>query len=198
MRRDRRWHGLVCLSAVIALAAHVSSEAGRLTVERRGDRLRLSAPGRHFLEGAPLEQLRNGASVTFAFSVTVTSDRSNVAQVRVDESFSVSYDLWEERFSVTRSRQAARSASNLSAADIEAWCLDALSVPVSAVPPDKTFVIQLDCLVPDAATDRDDAPSGLTLAGLLDILSRRSRAAWPGWSARSGPLRLADLKDSTR
>jgi hypothetical protein len=198
MKLDGRWHGLACLSVVIALAAHVSSGAGRLMVERRGDRLWLSAPGRHFLEGAPLVQLRNGVPVTFTFSVTVTADSGAATAFRLDESFAVSYDLWEERFSVTRIRPPARSASNLSSASVEAWCLEEFSVPVSAVPPDGTFVIQLDCLVPDAATDRDGVPSGLTLAGLLDILSRRSRAAWPGWSARTGTLRLADLKDSTR
>jgi hypothetical protein len=198
MRDDRRWRLLACLSVFIALAAHVSSEGGRLTVERRGDRLRLSVSGLHFLEGASLAQLRNGIPVTFAFSVTVAADRSSATQFRADESFTVSYDLWEERFSVVRIRAPADSASNLTATEIEAWCLDALFVPVSAVQADKTFVIQLDCLVADAVTGRDEPPSGLTLAGLLDILSRRSRAASPGWSVRSGPLRLADLKDSER
>jgi hypothetical protein len=198
MRHDQRRRALACLSVIVGLAAHVSSASEALTVVRRGDRLRLSAPELHLLEGAPLEQLRGGASVTFVFSVTVNADRGGAARFRVEEAFVVSYDLWEERFSVTRTRPPAHSASHLLAAAVEAWCLDALQVPVSAAPADKTFVIQLDCLVPDPAIDRGDTPSGLTLAGLLDVLSRRARAASPRWSVRSGPLRLADLKDTAR
>ena len=180
------------------LAAYLSSETGRLAAERWGDQLRLSAPGLHFLEGTPLELLRGGASVTYVCSVTVTPDRSSAARFRAEEAFVVSYDLWEERFSVTQSRPPARSASHLLPGGVEAWCLDALRVPVSAAPAGGTFVIELDCLVPDAANDPGDAPSRLTLAGLLDALSRRTRAASPRWQARSVPLRLADMKDSAR
>jgi len=125
MRGDLRRLLPVCLSVILAVATGVSSEPGSLAVERHGDLLRLSAPGLHFLTGAPLEQLRNGASVTFVFSVTVVTDGSVSARFRASEPFVVSYDLWEERFSVTRSRAPARAASRLPAGEAEAWCLDA-------------------------------------------------------------------------
>jgi hypothetical protein len=198
MRPDRCRRLLTCLGVCIGLAAYASSESGNLTVERSGDQLRLSSAAFHFIEGTPLEQLRNGASVTFVFSVSVAAERGGAAPSRVEEAFAVSYDLWEERFAVTRTRPPAQSVSHLAAAAAEAWCLNALRVPVSAVPAGRTFVIQLDCLVPDAADDRGETPSRLTLSGLLDALSRRGRAASPHWSARSGPLRLADLRDSAR
>jgi hypothetical protein len=35
----------------------------------------------------------------------------------------------------------------------------------------------------------------LTLAGLIDLFSRRGRETPPHWEASSGSLRLADLKD---
>jgi len=194
MTSERQRRVAACLGAALGLVVYVSSDAGRLTVERQGDRLRLSAPELHFVAGAPLEQLRAGASVTYAISVTVTAERGGAERFRLDDIFTVSYDLWEERFSVARTRPPARSASHLVAEAVEAWCLDALQVPVSAVPAAGTFVIQLDCLVPSAENDREDAPSRLTLTGLLDALSRRARAASPQWRVRSVPLRLADLK----
>ncbi len=198
MRERWRRRVLAGVIAAVVLAAFVSSEPGPLVVERQGDRLRLSAPGLHFLDGAPLDQLRNGVPVTFVFSVTAGADGSLAKRLLLDETFTVSYDLWEERFAVVRNSQPAQPASHLVAAAAESWCLDALRVPVSALPAEKTFVIQLDCLVPEAAAGRDDGRSGLTLAALLDVLSRRGRTSEPRWQARSAPLRLADLQDSVR
>lgn len=198
MRERWRRRALAGVIVAIGLAASVSSEPGLLVVERQGDRLRLSAPGQHFLEGAPLDQLRNGVPVTFVFSVAVSAEGSIAKRFRLDEAFTVSYDLWEERFAIARTSQPAQPATHLAADAAESWCLNALRVPVSALPTEKTFVIQLDCLVPEAAAGRDDGRSGLTLAALLDLLSRRGRTSAPRWQARSAPLRLADLKDSVR
>jgi hypothetical protein len=188
----------VCLGIVLGVCAGLSSQSSVLRVERHGDQLRLSAPGFHFLEGTPLERLLNGASVTYVLSVTVTPQQDGTAPVRVERRVVVSYDVWEERFSVVQRDAPGRSASHLTAAMAEAWCLDNMRVPIPRTGPEKTFVLKLECSIPGEEAPQDEAASGLTLAGLVDLLSRRPRAAPPRWEASSGPLRLADLKDKTR
>ena len=50
-----------------------------------------------------------------------------VAQAR--QSFNLSFDLWEERFAVTRVGTPPRSVSHLRSREAEAWCLEHLTVP---------------------------------------------------------------------
>lgn len=184
---------LLALSTVM-LSAGLHAQPAPLTVERRGDLLHLSA---HlgFLEGKPLERLQDGATVTYVFVLTV-APAGGAAVYRGEERFTVSFDLWEEKFAVVRAGAAPRSASHLSAAAAEAWCLDNLALPVPSLPPDKAFVIKLECRVeePDDEAGAENR-SALTLAGLIDIFSRKGREPEPRWQALSRPVRLADLTD---
>src|SRR5437763_8342294 len=90
--------------------------APRLLIRREGpSSLRVSAPQIRFLTGKPLEQLKNGASVSFALQVSVTSSESASSLLgRVFDRFVVSYDLWEEKFKATRPGPPLREASRLS------------------------------------------------------------------------------------
>jgi hypothetical protein len=194
MTHARMVRALTCLCLAV-VCPHLLSQPAPLAVERQGDHLRLSAPRLHFIDGAPLAELRDGRSVTYVFSVTLEAERAYGAPVRVEERVVVSYDLWEERFSVVRTDPPGRAASRLTAAAAETWCLDNLPVPVSAAPAGNTFVVKLACWIVPEEPRRPDASSGLTLSGLIDLLSRNGRAAPPRWDALSGPLRLADLKD---
>jgi hypothetical protein len=57
-------------------------------------------------------------------------------------------------------------------------------------------VIDFECAVAESKDDGDAGDgTGLTLAGLVDVFSRKGRDAPPRWRGSSGPLRLADLKD---
>jgi hypothetical protein len=188
--RALRW---LCLIAVVC--PRLLAQSAPLAVERQGDHLRLFAPRLHFIDGAPLAQLRDGASVTYVFSVTLEPGLGHGSPSRIEQRVIVSYDLWEERFSVVRTDPAGRAASHLTAVAAEAWCLDNLSVPISSAPAGNTFVVKLACWILPDEPRRPDASSGLTLSGLIDLLSRNGRAAPPRWDAVSGPLRLADLKD---
>jgi hypothetical protein len=169
-----------------------------LTVERDGDRLRLSAPSLHFLTGKPLERLHDGGSVTYVLSVTLQAERGQPRRVHLTRKVVFSYDLWEERFSVALAEASNRSASHLTADAAEAWCLELLALPVRATPAAEPFVVKLECSLPDEDAQPAEAPSGATLTALIDIFSRKARAAPPRWEAVSGPLRLADLKDTPR
>ncbi len=196
MERRRRFIVLACACAIVLVAATLPAQSWSLTVERQGDRLHLSAPRFHFLEGRPLEQLRNGAAVPYVFSVTIEPPQGGGRWLHLQERFVISYDLWEERFTVVRDGRPRRTASHLTAAAAEAWCLDSLLPAVSALPAEKTFVVKLQCsVVPD---EEPQSGEGLTLSTLIDFFSRKGATAPPHWELLSAPLRLADLKDKSR
>jgi len=199
--RPKRRPGIrAALGAAAALAAfvHLSAQSAPLTVERDGDRLRLSAPQFRFLTGPPLERLHDGRSVTYVLSVSLQVRGGERHGSRLTREVIVSYDLWEERFSVVQAGDPKVAASHLTAAAAEAWSLDLLALPTRDVPADKTFVVKLDGSVREEGALSADTPSAATFAGLIDLLSRKTRAAPPHWEAASPPLRLADLADKAR
>ncbi len=75
--------------------------------------------------------------------------------------------------------------------------MELVALPVGAAPAVGTFVVELECTLRDGDSQTAEAPSAATFTGLIDLLSRKSRAAPPRWEATSLPLRLADLKDRT-
>ena len=133
------------LWAPVAFAAFTFAQSAQVNVERDGDRLHVSAPQFHFLTGQPLEQLHDGRSVTYVLTVSLQVQRGQARGAGVSRQVVFSYDLWEERFSVARVDEPNTSASHLTAAAAEAWCMDLLSLPTSAAPADKTFVVKLEC-----------------------------------------------------
>ena len=187
------------LGAAVALAVfvHLSAQPAPLTVERDGDLLRLSAPQFHFLTGAPLERLHDGGSVTYVFSASLHVHRGKQHGSGLTRQVVFSYDLWEERFAVVRLDDPKVAASHLTAAAAEAWSVDLLTLPVRAAPVGRTFVVKLECSLREEGAQPADTPSATTFTGLIDLLSRKARAAPPRWEAASLPLRLADLKDKT-
>ncbi len=191
MRHYRSAILLICFAGIScpSLLAQQSS----LAVGRRGDRLYMTAPHLHFLVAKPLEQLQNGASVTYEFVLAAAGASSGRPFYTQQEAFVVSFDLWEERFSVVPTSPRLHSGSHLTAAEAEAWCVDALSVPLSVLPPEKSFVIKLTCQVAANESDADTHP--LTLAGLIDVFSRKGHEAPMRWEAVSASLHRADLKE---
>jgi len=184
---------LACEWAIVVAAGVLLAQQASLTVERQGDRLRLSGRNFHFLEGRPLEQLRNGAAVPYVVSVTIEPAEGGRRWLHLQERFVVSFDLWEEKFTVVGDGPPRRTASHLTAAAAETWCLDSLRPAVSALPAEKSFVVKLQCsVVPD---EEPQSGEGLTLSALIDFFSRKSATVPPHWELLSAPLRLADLKD---
>jgi hypothetical protein len=188
----------ILLWAPVAFAALTFAQSARLSVERDGDRLRLSSPDLHFVAGQPLGQLQDGRSVTYVFTVTLQVERGQARGAGLTRQVVFSYDLWEERFTVARVDEPNTSASHLTAAAAEAWCIDLLSLPASAAPADKTFVVKLECSLREENAQPADATATATLTGLIDLLSRKARATPPRWEAVSRPLRLAEIKGTPR
>jgi hypothetical protein len=109
------------------------------------------------------------------------------------QTFVLSYDLWEEQFAVTLAG-TTRSISHQTAVAAEAWCLEQLTVPVSALGSlgrERPFWIRLEYLVRDggsAPPGGDDA--GFTLRALIEALSRRRKDNVWTHAIEAGPFRL--------
>jgi hypothetical protein len=112
--------------------------------------------------------------------------------------FALSYDIWEERFSVTRMGErpdSRRSVSHLSLQAAQNWCLDNLTIDRSLIPPDRLFYVRLDLRLEDP---RDQlgivGEPGINITRLIEIFSRPARSAQQPFLLRNGPFRLADLR----
>ncbi|PYS42767.1 MAG: hypothetical protein DMG14_02905 [Acidobacteria bacterium] len=178
---------------LIALASLLAAQS--LTARLDGDQLRIAAPRLHFLLGEALNRLHDGATVKYQFQLTTRADRSGTVLARAQEQFAISYDLWEEKFAVTKIGSPSRSISHLSAAAAETWCVDNMTIPVAALNANQPFWIRLDYRADQATAAADPQDnSGFTLSGLIDIFSRRTRNEQLHGSEEVGPLRLENLK----
>lgn len=167
-----------------------------LSVTWDGDSIFISAPHLHFLTGKSLERLKDGAPVVFLSQVTVATDPAyRTTFRRLPERFVVSYDLWEERFAVTRLSGLPRSISHLTAAAAEAWCLESMALSAAGMEPRRQFWLRFELR---AADPKEEAAvvgePGINITRMIEVFSRRARAEQPGWTLDAGPLRLADLR----
>ena len=195
MRSDR--YAILLIILAVAACFKLAAQPPPLVVERRGDTLRVTAPRLHFLEGRPLEQLHNGAAVAYEFELSLMAESRSKPVFHRHERFIVSFDLWEEKFSVLQAGPAARTGSHLTAALAEAWCFESLTVPLPPPSSGGSFVIKLSCRLANGDSQGGmESGSGLTLAGLIDMFSRKERETPLRWDAASAPFRPAELKDS--
>jgi hypothetical protein len=167
-----------------------------LIVRRSGDLIHVTAPRLHFITGKSLQRLRDGASVPFDFQLSIAAGvRSNVIE-RAFERFTVSYDVWEERFSVARLRDFRKSASNLSANAAEAWCLENILAHATFLPADRELWARLEVrsAEPREASSFPYGDPGISITTLIGIFSRPPRPAQDHWAFESAAFRLADLK----
>jgi hypothetical protein len=188
---------LACVSAVFA----VTTAQPQLQVRLDGDFLRISAPRLNFLSGKALERLKDGASIAFAAQLTVSSG-PNLPDARSVAHFALSYDIWEEKFSVVkigdRPESRRSSQSHLNAQQTQNWCLDNLVIDRSALPADRPFYVQLDLRAEDPHDQLGIVGEpGINVTRLIEIFSRPPKGP-DHWSLQAGPLRLADLRKAGR
>ena len=161
-----------------------------------GELLRTIVAGWAVLGHGPFrcDGLRLGAAVPFDFQLTIVAAGSkNNVVARALERFTISYDVWEEKFSVVRERDFRRSSMRLSAASAESWCLDNVVIPASALPAGQQLAARLEIRSAESKEPLA-ASSGINLATLIEIFSRPSRPQQDRWSVESAPFQLADLK----
>jgi hypothetical protein len=180
--------------AGLALGVSRLRAASLLNVSYDGDNLRVVVPDLHFLTGKPLERLKDAATVTFLSQLTLFSDQHGTVFKRANERFVVSYDLWEQKFSVTIPGGSKRSLPHASAAEAESWCLENLAISAMGMAPERPFWLRFDLRTADRrelATIVGD--SGLSLGALIEIFSRKPGSGEFSVSANFGPFRLFDL-----
>lgn len=149
-----------------------------------------------FLGGKNLEAVRNGRAIPFDIQLSLHRGVSIAA--RTVERFVISYDLWEEKFSVARlSRDDTprRQVSHLAQEGVEGWCLDNISVSTTALDPDTAYTVHLEV----RAGDGRPAPQllgepGVSLTALIEMFSRPARAEQQKWNLQYGPIRLKDIR----
>ena len=182
-------------AVLIALLAwpEARASAQALKIDTAGDALRVRAPGFSFLKGDPLARLKDGRSVRVELAALVLPAPGKPPAAAARRIYSLSYDLWEERFAVTVLEARARSVSHLALAAAEAWCVEQLAIPISALGTlgrDLPFWIRLEYRL----VDGDGAPaaedSGYTLQALIDALSRRRKTESSLPALEAGPFRL--------
>lgn len=170
------------------------SGAQSLRPYMEGDQLHLRSPNLRLLSAAAKQQLRNGATVTYAFRVTVMGSRSGDARGSFPYHCVFSFDLWEQTYKVSRLEPGYRSASHLSQAAAEQLCLESLVVPVSILPADRGFWISLAYQREDRRTSASGDNPGSIPGILVDIFSRRTKDSLPIDTVEGGPFRLPDLR----
>ncbi len=112
--------------------------ASEIAVHWRNEEIHVAAPKLHFISGNSLNRLKDGAAVPFDFQLMVWSASRSVPLGRAFERFVVSYDVWEEKYSVTKLRgivtaRENKTVSNLTATAAEAWCIDNIAVPAAGI-----------------------------------------------------------------
>lgn len=190
----RRWL-LAGLALPLSRARALMAEAPALGVTWDGDNLHVSAPRLRFLTGKPLERLKNGSTVIFLSQLTLSTDRTWMSPLRkIPDRLVVSYDLWEDKFKVTRLGYAAQSKNRMTAAEAEQWCVESLVISATGLAPDREFWLRLDLRVADPRElSSVVGEPGISITKLIEIFSRKPDADEPKWSVEAGPLRLSEL-----
>ncbi len=184
--------------------------AEELLVHTQDDELHIGAPKLHFLTGASLDRLKNGAAVPFDFQLSLSLDSRTNLYDRAAERFAVSYDLWEEKYSVTRISSSStmrgalgrrsherRSVSHLTAQGAESWCIENVAVSTAGIPPAQFVWVRLEVRSVDP---KESSPlfgdSGISLTRLIDLFSHPPRTGQQRWTLEAGPVRLSEMRQS--
>jgi len=182
----------------------MNAQAPDVDVRLASERLQVSAPGLHFLSGKPLEQLRHGNTIAFDIQVSILTDARQTVLHRSFERFVLSYDVWEEKFSVARLRSTGGNASHLTSTAAEAWCVQRFSLLTAGLPQDRPLWVRIDVRASEARSTRNSDANPeedrLSIANLIDLFSRppAKTKAPSQWRVESGQFQLAQLRNGVR
>lgn len=190
---ELRAHLISLLVTVVASPAMLLSSQPATTATTAGGAVHVHAPGFHFVDGDALARLKDGQSVRVELQLAILTGPGAAASAERRQTFVLSYDLWEERFAVTLAAAPSRAMSHLTAAAAEAWCVQQLQVPITALGGlgrDRPFWIRLVSRVLDGSAAAAPDEDGLTLQRLIDLLSRRRNAGDALHAVEAGPFRI--------
>lgn len=161
-----------------------------------GVEIRVTSPRLNFIAGRGLDQLRNGRTVSY--DIQLSLHREGVPGRRNIQRFAISYDLWEERYRVTRlgrEKLERKSQSNLAQNSAEGWCVENTTLSTDGVDPKAPVMVHLEVRAQDPRENGDPLTEpALSLASLIDLFSKPTRAQQQRWTKQAGPLRLNDIR----
>jgi hypothetical protein len=182
------------LAISVACTALALSSQG-LIARWNGDLLQVTPINLHFLTGKALERLHNGASVPFAFQLSIYSIPRTVQLQRSLASFVISYDLWAERFKVVQLGPSRRAIANLAPGAAEAWCVSQMSLSAVGIPVDRDLLLRLDIRAEDSPPRSPVvSETGFNLSTLIKVFSEMPHSAAQEWNAETVPFRLNSLR----
>ena len=189
------------LVAAFFCGAAMAMFAEELRLRAQENRLEFSAPQLRFVTGRPLERLQNAASVPFEIEVTLWAGTRNNVRAKQAATFVMSYDLFEEKYSVTKVGNPRRSANHMTSSEAEAWCLQEMSMDVSGIPATQPLWARMEI----RAQERDSglfggkiSEDGVKLTDLVEILGGKPRADQTRWELQAGPVTLEQLRRAGR
>jgi len=176
------------VAGVPAAAVAVGAETLQLRVS--ADKLFVTAPTLALIQGPLLQHLKNGNTASFDFNLSLWAGSKNSTRRPAFERFVVSYDLWEEKFSVAGLRKPQVSASRLTAQGVPAWCLEHISVPVTGIASNAPVWAKLEVNLVEKQNKSDSEENAINLASLVEIFSNTNRGSQRRWVFETGPTKL--------
>jgi hypothetical protein len=174
--------------------------AEELILRAQGNRLDFTAPRLHYLTGRPLARLKNAEPVAFEFQVTLAAiSQSNVVKQNTAR-FVISYDLWEERYAVTKVTPTRKTASHLTAAEAETWCVQEMSMlDVNGIAATQPLWARMEIRADDERESRlfsreNITDAGISLTSLIERLSKPPKSTQLHWTLETGPVTLEQLR----
>lgn len=175
--------------------AAMSVSSNDLFVRRASNDLHVVAPRLHFLTAKTLQHLRDGAVAPFDFQLTISAGTKDNVIARAVERFVVSYDLWQEKFSVLRMSDFRKSGMNRSNAAAEAWCVDNVFVPGFKVPAGQQLWARLEIRSVDQKSQIPPvSDSGISIISLVELFSRPPRPEQDRWTLETATFRIEEVE----
>ena len=190
-RQTRRglWIVLLVTAALLPYAATGQSLKPRLD----GELLHWSGANLRFLSSDAMQQLHDGATVSYAFRVNVSASRNGTVMSSISYHCVFSYDIWEEKYKVSRTEPGVRAVSHLSEQSAQEQCLDSLTIPVASLGTDSPFWIGIEYNMEDRkATSSEEARS--ILGTFVEVFSQKKGKPLAAGTLQGGPFRIAELR----
>ena len=181
---------LIIIAVVVDL---VWLGAQSATVTKVNDTLHVRAPEFRFLQGRTLTQVRDGRTARLDVRLELLGRSNGPVLAQVEQAFDVSFDLWEERFAVTRLGKPARSVSHLTSTAAEAWCLENVTIPASAIQADRRGAVWMRLVLKareDAPARQTDEEGGFSIRIMIDALGRRAEREAQPLVLEAGPFNV--------
>jgi len=158
-----------------------------------GEQLRVSVPQLHFLGTEVLQRLHNGIAVNYVFKIGITPNRDSKPTSPASYRFVISYDIFEQKFAVSRIEPNPRSITHLSESAAQLFCLDSIALSTAGISADQAFWLTLEyqTVEPKPATTES---GGTLMEQLIDVFSRKAQRQESRGTITGGPFSLSELR----